>query len=296
MPRRRTTALGLLAASLLLGLALAGGAGAAKQRNRDVPTLVFPVAAPTTFTDDFGDPRSDGPPHPGNDLLAARKSPAVAAEAGTVTFWTTSATAGCMLYLHGDSGTTYQYIHLNNDLTKRNDNRGKCVAGVAYARGLKSGARVEAGQLVGYVGDSGDANGIHPHLHFEVHPNDGAAVDPYPYLQAARHLFFFGKDGTPFALVLQGKVVGSTDGSLQLDVTAVRSFPGSSLQRKLGQTVTLTVPATAQLLRKGKTAADGLAAAVPGEKAVVWTEPALASRDAELGADGALAAAIVQLG
>src|SRR5207248_113958 len=100
----------------------------------------------------------------------------VAVESGTVQLWTTSATAGCMLYLHGDSGTTYLYIHLNNDLTAHNDNRGSCVAGTAYAPGLKSGTHVAVGQLVGFVGDSGDANGIHPHLHFEVHPNDGAAV------------------------------------------------------------------------------------------------------------------------
>jgi len=46
-----------------------------------------------------------------------------------------------MLYLYGDSGTTYLYIHLDNDLTAKNDNRGKCVAGVAYAKGLKDGRR-----------------------------------------------------------------------------------------------------------------------------------------------------------
>ena len=50
-----------------------------------------------------------------------------------------------MLYLYGKSGTTYMYIHLNNDLTNRNDNRGKCVAGTAYAPGLKDGQTVAAG-------------------------------------------------------------------------------------------------------------------------------------------------------
>ena len=112
----------------------------------------------------------------------------MAVEAGTVKFWTTSSQAGCMLYLYGASGTTYLYIHLNNDLTLGNDNRGKCVAGVAYADNLKSGDRVQAGQPVGFVGDSGDANGIASHLHFEVHPRDGGAVDPFPYLKKATHL------------------------------------------------------------------------------------------------------------
>src|SRR6266550_8644679 len=155
------------ALALILSLALATGAAAASRKG--VPRLIFPVVGTTSYTDDFGAPRGGGT-HEGIDILAARHAPAVAVEAGTVEFWTTSAQAGCMLYLHGASGTTYLYIHLNNDLTARNDNRGSCVAGTAYAPGLKSGARVAAGQLVTYVGDSGDANGIHPHLHFEVHP------------------------------------------------------------------------------------------------------------------------------
>ncbi len=292
MNRHRTTARGLLLLIALLGLA--GSASAAKPRHADVPTLVFPVIGPVAYQDDFGDPRADGPPHPGNDLLASRKRPVVAAEAGTISFWTTSATAGCMLYLHGDSGTTYQYIHLNNDLTRRNDNRGKCVPGVAYARGLEDGARVAAGQLVGFVGDSGDANGIHPHLHFEVHPGGGAAVDPYPYLQAAQHLLFYAKPGTPFALALTGTVVAATDTTLTLQLATVRAFPSNLVQRKLTQTVTLAVPVGAVVQQKSRPAR--LLAADAGEKAVVWTQPATATLEAELGADGALSAALVQLG
>ena len=69
-------------------------------------------------------------------MMAPKRALALAAEPGKVKFWTHSATAGCMLYLYGASGTTYYYIHLNNDLTGRNDNRGKCVDGTAYAKGL----------------------------------------------------------------------------------------------------------------------------------------------------------------
>ena len=62
--------------------------------------------------------------------------------------------------------------------------------GIAYAPGLQASQQVQAGQLIGYVGDSGDANGIASHLHFEVHPNGGRAVSPYRHLRAAfKHLF-----------------------------------------------------------------------------------------------------------
>jgi hypothetical protein len=84
----------------------------------------------------------------------------------------------------------YMYIHLNNDRTLRNDNRGGCRNGVSYAPGLKSSQFVRAGQLIGYVGDSGDANGLHAHLHFEVHPNGGRAVSPYKHLRRAMHLLY----------------------------------------------------------------------------------------------------------
>jgi hypothetical protein len=290
----RTTARGVLLLSLLLGVA--GAASAAVPKKGVVPTLIFPVAGAVTYTDDFGEPRPGGA-HQGNDLMAAKKTPVVAVEPGKVKFWTTSAAAGCMLYLYGDSGTTYMYIHLNNDLTMRNDNNGKCVPGVSYARGLKDGAKVQAGQLVGYVGDSGDANGIASHLHFEVHPNGGAAVSPYPYLQSAQKLLFFAKTGTPFTLALTGTVVTATDTSLTLTVSLLQAFPMNLTLKNLTQRLTLSVPATAVIQQKPPaTPGARLLSAYEGEAVVVWTQPALATTKAMLGADGALTAALVQLG
>src|SRR5215217_5918971 len=125
MQSHRTTARGIL---VLIAAALVAVAAASALAASKVPRLVFPVVGATTYYDDFGEPRGGGT-HEGNDLIAEKKSIALAAEAGTVKFWTTSAQAGCMLYLYALSGTTYLYIHLNNDLTLGNDNRGQCVAG-----------------------------------------------------------------------------------------------------------------------------------------------------------------------
>src|SRR5206468_6266523 len=191
------------------------------------------------YIDDFGASRGNSV-HQGNDLMAAKKSAAVAAEAGTVKYWTTSRAAGCMLYLYGESGTIYYYIHLNNDLTAKNDNRGKCVRGVAYT--VKNGARVAAGQQVAYVGDSGDANGGASHLHFEVHPGGGHAVSPYPYLQKAYKLLFSAKAGTPFSLTLTGTVVSATLDRLVVNVSTSRAWPTAMTLTKLNRPIALTVP------------------------------------------------------
>jgi hypothetical protein len=213
MSRHRTTAAALLV--LLATWACAGTAGAA------VPRLVFPVVAATHYTDDFGAPRPSGG-HQGNDLMAKKRSPVVAAEAGRVVKYSRSSNAGCMLYLYGRSGTTYMYIHLNNDRTLRNDNRGGCRNGISYAPGLRSNDRVGAGELIGYVGDSGDANGIASHLHFEVHPNGRGAVSPYRYLRRAyKHLYARPVGGVYETLKIRilGRVVRT---ALDLDPQRVR--------------------------------------------------------------------------
>jgi hypothetical protein len=259
-----------------------------------VPTLIFPVAAAVTYVDDFGQARAGGA-HQGNDLMGVKKTPVVAVESGKIEFWTTSVNAGCMLYLYGDSGTMYEYIHLNNDVTMKNDNRGKCVAGTSYAKGLKDGARVQAGDVIGYLGDSGDANGLASHLHFEVHPNGGAAVSPYPFLQSAQHLLFFAQIGTPFTLALTGNVVSTTDATLTVQVSLLQAFPMNVKLKALTTPLTLTVPLTAVIQQKS-VPSPRLLSAYQGEPVVVWTQPASATLKAMLGADGALSAALVQLG
>ena len=283
---------------LVLSLGLAGSALGAVPKTGpikgSVPTLIFPVAGDVSYIDDFGQARPGGT-HQGNDLMGVKKTPVVAVESGIVSFWTTSANAGCMLYLYGDSGTMYEYIHLNNDLTMKNDNRGSCVPGVSYAKGLKNGAHVQAGQMIGYLGDSGDANGIASHLHFELHPNGGAAVSPYSYLQSAQRLLFFAKLGTPFTLALTGKVVSATDTTLTVQVSLLRGFPMNLTSKTVAKPLLLTVPATTVIQQKSVTS-PRLLTAYEGEPVVVWTQPAPTTMKAMLGADGALSAALIQLG
>ena len=236
------------------GLALCASSALALNQPGDLPpaagsTMIFPLVGAATYFDDFGQPRGQGA-HEGNDIVTTWRSPAVAAEDGTVKFWTTSARAGCMLYLYGASGTTYLYIHLNNDLTAKRDNKGKCVPGVAYMDGLRNGAKVKAGQQIAYNGDSGDAEGNY-HLHFEVHPKDGAAVSPFPFLNSATKLLFPlpAKPAKPVTLGLRGIPLSAGAGVLEMSVTGVRVWPGGAWTSVPARPVELSVPPDALLDR-----------------------------------------------
>jgi hypothetical protein len=276
---------------LIITLSLVTSAAATPTKR--VPRLIFPVVGTTSYYDDFGEPRVGGA-HQGNDILAARRAPAVAVEAGSVKFWTTSVQAGCMLYLHGDSGTTYLYIHLNNDLTARNDNQGTCGPGTSYAPGLKDGARVAAGQLIGFVGDSGDANGIHPHLHFEVHPNDGGAVDPYSYLRKAQQLVFYAKPGAKVSLSIGGTIVSAFGGALELKTSQVQM--NSAKPVKISRPLTLSVAADARVLVDLPGVAVGLDALLSGVYATVQTLPIRTTIAAQRGDANMLTASRIMLG
>jgi hypothetical protein len=274
--------LALLAAAVVASSAGAGG----------VPDpFVFPVVGPYRYTNDFGDPRGQGR-HEGNDVLAPKKSIVVAVEDGKIKFWTTSAPAGCMLYLYGASGTTYLYIHLNNDVTMANDNRGKCVAGGAYWPGLKDGAKVVAGQAIGFVGDSGDADGT-PHLHFEVHPHDGGATNPFPYLNTATRILFTAPPGSAVTLSLKGSILAADETQLTMKVQTATVFPSGLKLLGLRTPMVLTLTPTALVDVPGS-AAGGLGSLV-GRSAIVLTLPAKTTLETQAARDGAFSAARVVL-
>jgi Peptidase family M23 len=253
-----------------------------------VPRLVFPLVASTDLWDNYGDPRPNGR-HAGIDMENPWRAPVVAVEAGSVKYWE-SGLGGCMLYLYGRSGTMYMYIHLNNDVTPKNDNRGRCHE-VAYT--VNDGAKVAAGEQIAWNGDSGDANG-NPHLHFEVHPGGGADTNPYRHLKRASRPLFAAKPGSDFSLGLRGNLVGASAGLVQLEVDRVRHYPGGRWLDIDTRTVELAVPPEAVVAPSldlvSSVARRAPKAAFP---VVAHTVKAKTTIDAILGASGALSAAKV---
>ena len=129
--------------------------------------FVFPVAGPNSFVDSFGAPRSGGRTHKGCDIMTARNTPLVACVTGSIlrTSPTNSGLGGITVWIKGKNGNTYYYAHLSS-----------------IKSGITPGVHVAAGQTVGYAGNTGNAAGGPVHLHFEIHPGGGAAIDPYPTL------------------------------------------------------------------------------------------------------------------
>lgn len=147
--------------------------------------MVFPVLGPVNYSDSWGDYRADIESHfhVGVDLLGVRLQPLVAAASGTISHLVAkSPTAGWGFVIRDQAGWEYRYYHVNNDAPGTTDNSNP----VAWrlAPGLTEGSKVVAGQLVGYMGDSGDAVG-NPHLHFEIADPTGKTLDPFPSVRAA---------------------------------------------------------------------------------------------------------------
>ncbi len=143
---------------------IAGGESAPPPTGR----YVFPVfGSAASYTDDWGAPRAGTGSHFGNDIFAPTGTPVVAVADGEIYKVGVNRLGGNRLWLRDGHGNTYYYAHLSG-----------------YASQTRDGARVRAGEIIGFVGNTGQAITTPPHLHFEIHPGDGDAVNPYPYLQA----------------------------------------------------------------------------------------------------------------
>ena len=146
-------------------------ARAARQRRIDNAVQSGLYACPhdsNSFVDSWGAPRSGGRSHKGVDLMAPYGVPVYAFTDGVITRMNSGNLGGIQLYLYGDDGNEYFYAHLSG-----------------YADTTHVGKRVEAGELVAYNGDTGNAAGGPSHIHFELHPGGGGAINPYPYVRAA---------------------------------------------------------------------------------------------------------------
>ncbi|MCB2224047.1 MAG: peptidoglycan DD-metalloendopeptidase family protein [Actinobacteria bacterium] len=169
----------------------------------DYPML-FPIvdgASYTYFSDTFWADRSDGVHH-ATDIMAPKMTPIIAPVAGTIGFvnWTRDPNQPnwdrcCNLTLEHDDGWSTWYIHLNNDTPGTDDGQAWGIA-----PGIVQGVHVEAGTLLGWVGDSGNAENTGPHLHFELRDPEGTIVNPYQALRDATHVDWsvkcFGKRAT----------------------------------------------------------------------------------------------------
>ncbi|HEX3089102.1 MAG TPA: peptidoglycan DD-metalloendopeptidase family protein [Ilumatobacteraceae bacterium] len=120
-------------------------------------SFICPVAGPAAFGDTYGAPRSGGRKHEGVDMMSPYGTPLVAVVSGAANMHSTSL-GGNSISLDGDDGNRYFYAHLSS-----------------YAGGSRN---VAAGEVIGFVGHTGDTTANH--LHFEIHPGGGAAIDPYP--------------------------------------------------------------------------------------------------------------------
>lgn len=145
--------------------------------------VVFPQETePTEFTNSFGDGRSGGRRHNGNDLIAPRLTEIYAIADGTVIYVGTNNLSGRNVKLeHGDGWESY-YLHLNNDNVGTDD--GNAPWDLTVAPGIEEGMDVQMGQLIAWVGDSGNAEGTTPHTHFELR-HEGEPIDPYSILLEA---------------------------------------------------------------------------------------------------------------
>jgi murein DD-endopeptidase MepM/ murein hydrolase activator NlpD len=158
------------AAAEAAALAAAEAAAAAARAGAGGPLPVIdgktcPIGAPNGFIDSWGFPRSGGRRHQGVDMFAAYGTPLYAVADATVVAVGSNRLGGLTVSLVDGAGDRYYYAHLASTAVER-------------------GQRVAVGTVIGSTGDSGNARGTPPHLHWQVHPGGGVPVNPYPLARA----------------------------------------------------------------------------------------------------------------
>lgn len=136
--------------------------------SKEILTVYMPVLFGVRVTDispNFGDPRSGGRTHEGEDIMALKGTPIVTPTQAVVLRTGVGETEGNYVYTANPGGETYVYMHLDE-----------------IADGLKSGQELAPGALLGFVGNTGNASGGAAHLHFEIHDDSGEPIDPFPRL------------------------------------------------------------------------------------------------------------------
>jgi murein DD-endopeptidase MepM/ murein hydrolase activator NlpD len=213
---------------------------------------VFPVYGAASYIDSYGSSRADVTYHHGDDIFGALGQPLVACTDGIVFSVGWNKIGGNRLWIVDRQGNQFYYAHLS-----------------AFSTAAVNGAHVKAGQVIAFMGNTGDAEGTPYHLHFEVHPvsllflgYDGA-VDPTPYLDAWKH-----QQDLPFPIAggwapaIPGGPAAPEPGAVLLGMSDISTADGldpASLERALTplkpsalmQTLVPTTPAPSKDLGRG---------------------------------------------
>jgi murein DD-endopeptidase MepM/ murein hydrolase activator NlpD len=187
----------------------------------------FPVYGKSSFIDTFGAYRADTGYHHGDDIFGELGQPLLAVANGTLFSVGWNPDGGNRIWLRDAQGNEFYYAHLS-----------------AFSSLAVNGARVKAGEVIGFMGDTGDAEGTPTHLHFEVHPvsllylgYDGA-VDPTSYLES-----WHRPSSVPFPVVagwaptIPGTIEAPDPGAMLLqdsDISSADGLDPGSVRRAFG--------------------------------------------------------------
>ncbi|MFA6307393.1 MAG: peptidoglycan DD-metalloendopeptidase family protein [Patescibacteria group bacterium] len=152
----------------------------------EVRDIVFPIEEgwDYNFSDTYGAARSGGRSHEGTDIMVDQMTPLVAVVDGRVSYIVENDQGwGLAIYIEDSAGYSYRYLHINNDSPGTDDN--KEIRSYAFPKNISRDAEVKTGQVIAFAGDSGNAETVAHHLHFEIWTPERISINAYSSLMAA---------------------------------------------------------------------------------------------------------------